>query len=109
MAFLTTSTASSKSALTLTGSATFKESLTTGVAGCGAIQFETKLAKPRACDAESWGQGATTALHITPLSLVALLNRALCRSAATRSEEHTSELQVTNAHLVCRLLLVKKK
>src|SRR3546814_1273285 len=26
-----------------------------------------------------------------------------------RSEEHTSELQVTNAHLVCRLLLEKKK
>src|SRR3546814_6545025 len=27
---------------------------------------------------------------------------------AARSEEHTSELQVTNAHLVCRLLLEKK-
>src|SRR3546814_3437297 len=26
-----------------------------------------------------------------------------------RSEEHTSELQVTNAHLVCRILLEKKK
>src|SRR3546814_4418419 len=26
-----------------------------------------------------------------------------------RSEEHTSELQVTNAHLVCRLLLDKKQ
>src|SRR3546814_10174269 len=26
----------------------------------------------------------------------------------SRSEEHTSELQVTNAHLVCRLLLEKK-
>src|SRR3546814_4709402 len=30
-------------------------------------------------------------------------------SWARRSEEHTSELQVTNAHLVCRLLLEKKK
>src|SRR3546814_9386816 len=29
--------------------------------------------------------------------------------SASRSEEHTSELQVTNAHLVCRLLLAKKK
>src|SRR3546814_5464896 len=29
--------------------------------------------------------------------------------SALRSEEHTSELQVTNAHLVCRLLLEKKK
>src|SRR3546814_5216157 len=28
---------------------------------------------------------------------------------ATRSEEHTSETPVTNAHLVCRLLLAKKK
>src|SRR3546814_1262273 len=28
---------------------------------------------------------------------------------ARRSEEHTSELQSTNAHLVCRLLLEKKK
>src|SRR3546814_6814369 len=27
----------------------------------------------------------------------------------TRSEEHTSETPVTNAHLVCRLLLEKKK
>src|SRR3546814_7297860 len=28
---------------------------------------------------------------------------------AMRSEEHTSETPVTNAHLVCRLLLDKKK
>src|SRR3546814_6791521 len=28
---------------------------------------------------------------------------------ATRSEEHKSELQVTNAHIVCRLLLEKKQ
>src|SRR3546814_7817615 len=30
------------------------------------------------------------------------------RAAIGRSEEHTSELPVTNAHLVCRLLLEKK-
>src|SRR3546814_5599285 len=30
-------------------------------------------------------------------------------SVAIRSEEHTSELQFTNAHLVCRLLLENKK
>src|SRR3546814_10480965 len=30
-------------------------------------------------------------------------------NCATRSEEHTSETPVTNAHLVCRLLLEKKK
>src|SRR2546422_3883796 len=34
--------------------------------------------------------------------------RALCRVAAPRSEEHTSELQ-SRLHLVCRLLLEKKK
>src|SRR3546814_4180204 len=28
---------------------------------------------------------------------------------SSRSEEHTSELPVTNAHLVCRLLLEQKK
>src|SRR3546814_6660042 len=32
-----------------------------------------------------------------------------CGSASSRSEEHTSALPVTNAHLVCRLLLEKKK
>src|SRR3546814_1051787 len=31
------------------------------------------------------------------------------RPGQARSEEHTSELPVTNAHLVCRLLLEKKK
>src|SRR3546814_4707010 len=30
-------------------------------------------------------------------------------SVSCRSEEHTSELQVTNAHLVCRLLIEQKK
>src|SRR2546422_1902172 len=35
------------------------------------------------------------------------LSREACRSAA-RSEEHTSELQ-SRLHLVCRLLLEKKK
>src|SRR3546814_5208797 len=31
------------------------------------------------------------------------------RKRCDRSEEHTSETPVTNAHLVCRLLLEKKK
>src|SRR3546814_5136886 len=38
---------------------------------------------------------------IAPFLLPGLLPRL-------RSEEHTSELPVTNAHLVCRLLLEKK-
>src|SRR5690554_7704583 len=34
--------------------------------------------------------------------------KACCQSLASRSEEHTSELQ-SRPHLVCRLLLEKKK
>src|SRR3546814_1976009 len=41
----------------------------------------------------------------TPDGQLVWMHRAL----TGRSEEHTSELQVTNAHLVCRLLLEKKK
>src|SRR3546814_6607401 len=35
-------------------------------------------------------------------------NQTLPAWSSRRSEEHTSELQSTNAHLVCRLLLEKK-
>src|SRR5205809_1766992 len=46
----------------------------------------------------------------TPSSLraTARCSRASCRPAIARSEEHTSELQ-SRLHLVCRLLLEKKK
>src|SRR3546814_8394164 len=37
------------------------------------------------------------------------LQRVARIPTTTRSEEHTSELPVTNAHIVCRLLLEKKK
>src|SRR5258708_23700856 len=43
--------------------------------------------------------------HIVPAGFRGLLD---CRTAAERSEEHTSELQSPD-HLVCRLLLEKKK
>src|SRR3546814_1148835 len=39
----------------------------------------------------------------------ALFTKISIRPHAARSEEHTSETPVTNAHLVCRLLLEKKK
>src|SRR3546814_6670401 len=35
--------------------------------------------------------------------------QGVCDGGLPRSEEHTSELPVTNAHLVCRLRLEKKK
>src|SRR2546422_3013202 len=41
-------------------------------------------------------------------SSIATRSRTRRRSTATRSEEHTSELQ-SRLHLVCRLLLEKKK
>src|SRR3546814_9001156 len=45
----------------------------------------------------SWGRGYS--IHIEPL----------VGAPTPRSEEHTSGTPVTNAHLVCRLLLEKKK
>src|SRR5437870_9488427 len=44
----------------------------------------------------------------TPTVEVALCGHATLASAHVRSEEHTSELQ-SRGHLVCRLLLEKKK
>src|SRR5438045_5864970 len=49
-----------------------------------------------------WGFGAETAAHTLRLILSGLFDRF------PRSEEHTSELQSLR-HLVCRLLLEKKK
>src|SRR5437899_7553486 len=43
-----------------------------------------------------------------PLAVAASLNAASRAAASARSEEHTSELQSLR-HLVCRLLLEKKK
>src|SRR3989442_10545022 len=43
-----------------------------------------------------------------PISGVGFAGLALIRSMKIRSEEHTSELQ-SRPHLVCRLLLEKKK
>src|SRR3989442_2987068 len=37
-----------------------------------------------------------------------IVGNAICKELAPRSEEHTSELQ-SRPHLVCRLLLAKKK
>src|SRR3546814_7895240 len=52
-----------------------------------------------------------TAGSLHPPSSSKLVDRTLIAAAngvgQPRSEEHTSELQSTNAHLVCRLLLEK--
>src|SRR2546422_7131831 len=43
-----------------------------------------------------------------PMSLLSTLKRKSASESSSRSEEHTSELQ-SRLHLVCRLLLEKKK
>src|SRR3546814_1030063 len=50
--------------------------------------------------------GCPPGLPLTEADIQPDLDR---RRPGTRSEEHTSETPVTNAHLVCRLLLEKKK
>src|SRR5687768_17676440 len=57
------------------------------------------------CDAEVDHQGALCAACYGTLSFV---TAPLCARCGVRSEEHTSELQ-SRLHLVCRLLLEKKK
>src|SRR3546814_1414956 len=53
------------------------------------------------------GEGETTATLAIEASLKAI--DAAGMKPGDRSEEHTYELQVTNAHPVCRLLLAKNK
>src|SRR3546814_1754511 len=49
-------------------------------------------------------------IGISTAGAAPVLGQAIRRRIETlRSEEHTSETPVTNAHLVCRLLLAKKK
>src|SRR3546814_7982675 len=71
----------------------------------------------------SLSTGVLSTLAIVPAGLIALLiayrsvpavaasalERARAAGEPVRSEEHTSETPVTNAHLVCRLLLENKK
>src|SRR5262245_64448800 len=72
--------------------------------------FRSRFVRQRAKDA---GEHEVLQKHLRalgtappPLDLYRELSRQ--RAAATRSEEHTSELQSLR-HLVCRLLLEKKK
>src|SRR2546425_3271080 len=57
--------------------------------------------------AGSWSTTCSMASGVTRASRSRLITRSTT-SCATRSEEHTSELQ-SLAYLVCRLLLEKKK
>src|SRR5690625_5639655 len=52
--------------------------------------------------------GALLVAALLPSALPALVPAAAASTTVVRSEEHTSELQ-SRGHLVCRLLLEKKK
>src|SRR3546814_6251869 len=65
---------------------------------------------PRLAAIENLGHVTGNVRHEHALTDEGDVVEALCQlREQRRSEEHTSELQVTNAHLVCRLLLEKKK
>src|SRR5437870_10411396 len=57
---------------------------------------------------ESTPGGGNHARSVSPITPVGCLAGRASRRCALRSEEHTSELQ-SRGHLVCRLLLEKKK
>src|SRR3546814_6503852 len=86
-----------------------------GVCLAGGLAGTASCATADACSGTggSTAAGACDRFSNTPQPARASSNastaagRILC--IVGRSEEHTSELQVTNAHLVCRLLLEKKK
>src|SRR3546814_2668642 len=54
------------------------------------------------------GVPLTAPVAVAPTTLQRLVHPEGELAMARRSEEHTSETPVTNAHLVCRLLLEKK-
>src|SRR5439155_25989355 len=68
--------------------------------------FADRAGMPSECSSISPGSGATVSM---PSCQMAPRHRDSCATSwADRSEEHTSELQ-SRGHLVCRLLLEKKK
>src|SRR3546814_6895084 len=87
---------------------------TSNGAGLGVGTSSITIGAPTSCILAARIVSGTTDILLTPLFFELQLPTAYSPSRYTsagydRSEEHTSELQVTNAHLVCRLLLEKKK
>src|SRR2546422_1947579 len=76
------------------------------------IQRAPNLGQLQTCRGSAHDHRVPRALKGQPLALCALLRRAKLATQGPveygRSEEHTSELQ-SRLHLVCRLLLEKKK
>src|SRR3712207_7638284 len=63
--------------------------------------FRSKMLKARTF-------AVPTVFCVAPMHQISVLGRFFAMISATRSEEHTSELQ-SRQYLVCRLLLEKKK
>src|SRR3546814_3665402 len=73
--------------------------------GCGAV---CRRSHRCGCQVDACAKGARPrAISVPPKGLGA--GGARTGGGGSRSEEHTSGTPVTNAHLVCRLLLEKKK
>src|SRR2546429_3728288 len=74
-------------------------------------QCFTLMGRGRSTLPKTWPLSALTTrawTFIRPSRCRQLTYRVCCRRFSVRSEEHTSELQ-SRLHLVCRLLLEKKK
>src|SRR3546814_2740458 len=72
----------------------------------------TTVTAARSMSVSSLGLAPSTKSPADALSAIVstiVMSQPAIRLSTIRSEEHTSELQSTNAHLVCRLLLEKKK
>src|SRR5690554_1310050 len=77
--------------------------------GAPITDFEVPAHYPRKT-LRSMGRGSVMAVRASEMALeqAGLVGSSALTNGATRSEEHTSELQ-SRPHLVCRLLLEKKK
>src|SRR5687768_18207539 len=71
------------------------------------VRMMTSPTRPIACESEDIIENAPRSCRMSSAAMVSLRMRDSAK-ATSRSEEHTSELQ-SRLHLVCRLLLEKKK
>src|SRR3546814_5129967 len=81
-----------------------------GQAPCGALKLNRRgsisaMVKPETGQANF----SEKTMRFSGIAAPLRLPPTCCFSPFVRSEEHTSGTPVTNAHLVCRLLLEKKK